>query len=125
MPWPSTGHARGAAGGAGPGWWALLVIIVAGIGVAAWSWAADQWYVGIDTGNVAVYTGVDVSLGPISLSQLSERTTIEAATLPEYAREEVEGGIAASSRAGAEAIVARLQAAAATCLAAPETVGCP
>ena len=39
--------------------------------------------------------------------------------------EEVEGGITASTQQGAEAIVARLQEAANTCLAAPETVGCP
>ena len=55
------------AGGAGPGSSGLLVVIV-GHRVAAWSWAGDQWYVGVDTGNVAVYSGVDVSLGPISLS---------------------------------------------------------
>ena len=60
----------------------LLVIIVAGIGVAAWTWAADQWYVGIDTGNVAVYTGVDVSLGPIRVPSSPERTTIEAPRCP-------------------------------------------
>ena len=66
-----------------------------------------------------------MSLGPIALSSLSQRTTLETADLPEFAREEVERGIAASSRAEAEATVARLQLAAAACLSAPETVGCP
>ena len=103
----------------------LLIAVLAGGVVAAKAWTADQWYVGVDNGNVAIYSGVDVSLGPIALSSLSQRTALETATLPEFAREEVEGGIAASSRAEAEATVARLQLAADACLSAPETVGCP
>ena len=102
----------------------LLAVLVGGV-LGAKTWAADQWYVGVDNGNVAIYSGVDVSLGPIGLSNLSQRTTLETVTLPEFAREEVEGGIPASSQADAEAIVARLQSASDACLSAPETVGCP
>ncbi len=103
----------------------LLVVLLIGGGIAARAWAQDQWYVGVDSGVVAVYSGVDISVGPISFSQLQRRTTLETATLPEFAAEEVDGGIAAANEADAEAIVARLQAAALACLGAPDTAGCP
>jgi PPM family protein phosphatase len=103
----------------------LLAVLLIGGGLGARAWAQDQWYVGVDSGVVAIYSGVDISVGPISFSELQRRTTLETATLPEFAAEEVGGGIAAANEADAEAIVARLQAAALACLGAPDTAGCP
>ncbi len=104
---------------------ALLLVVVLGAGVAAWRWSQDQWYVGVDNGNVAIFSGLDVSLGPMTLNTVQQETSIEVVTLPEFAREEVVKGITASDEASAEAIVQRLQAAANSCLSAPETLGCP
>lgn len=101
----------------------LAVLVVAAL-LAARAWAMDQWYVGVDNGAVAVYSGLDVSVGPVSLSQLQERTDLEAVTLPEFDRAQVEEGIKATSREDAEAIVERLRTSAAACLSAP-TEGCP
>lgn len=103
----------------------LLVIVVVGAGFAAWRWSQDQWYVGVDNGNVAVFSGLDVSLGPLSLNHVQQETTIEVVTLPEFAREEVVKGITATDEVAAEAVVSRLQDAADSCLSAPGTLGCP
>ncbi|HYN75029.1 MAG TPA: protein phosphatase 2C domain-containing protein [Candidatus Limnocylindria bacterium] len=107
-------------------WLVGLLVVIGLIGSAfAWRWSQDQWYVGVDNGVVAVYSGVDLTVGPVSLSQLEERTGIETVTLPEFERARVEGTIAATDQEDALAIVARLQTAADACLSAPDTVGCP
>ena len=107
-------------------WLVALLVVIGLIGSAfAWRWSQDQWYVGVDNGVVAVYSGVDLTVGPVSLSQLEERTGIETVTLPEFERARVEGTIEATDQEDALAIVARLQTAADACLSAPDTVGCP
>ncbi len=103
----------------------IFVLLIAAGAFAARSWASDQWYVGVDNGNVAIYSGVDLTLGPLSLSAVSQRIALEVATLPEFARAEVEGGITAATEEDAAAIVSRLQLAANSCLSAPDTAGCP
>ncbi len=102
----------------------LVAVLAAGV-LMLRNWASDQWYVGVDNGRVAVYSGVDVSIGPLGLSTVEQTTTIEVATLPEFFREEVEGGISAADQSSATEIVLRLQVAADSCLTAPDTAGCP
>jgi protein phosphatase len=103
----------------------LAVLVLVGASFAVRALVDDQWYVGDDNGMVTVFSGVDVSIGPFSLSQVEQRTSIETATLPEFQRERVEQGIKVSSSAAAAETVAQLQLAAGYCLANPSTAGCP
>jgi protein phosphatase len=100
--------------------WPLLVtgllVIAAVVGglFAAWSWSQQQYYVGSDGEHVVIYQGLPQDLGPVSLSSPVEVTDVEVADLPSVTRTQVEATIAADDLEGAQAIVERLQAQAAT-----------
>ena len=72
-------------------------------------WVSQQYYVGESEGHVAVYRGVDQSLGPIHLDDLEQRSDVLVADLPDYDQSRVRAGIAASSRAEADQIVGDLR----------------
>ncbi|WP_353509995.1 protein phosphatase 2C domain-containing protein, partial [Intrasporangium sp.] len=45
----------------------VLVVLVGG-GYAAWSWSQQQFFVGADSGQVAIFRGVATAIGPVDLS---------------------------------------------------------
>lgn len=98
---------------------ALMVVLVIG------KWTAGQWFVTDIHGRVALYQGVPQSLGPIPLSRLDTLTELRTEGLPAFDRQQVHAGIAASSRAEAEAVIRRIAHAARSCVEKPETAGCP
>ena len=105
----------------------LLIVLVL-VGVAAvfgYRWTQTQYYVGSDSGQVAIYRGVPQHLVGRSLSTVVESSDIQLDALPTFARDQVDGTIQAPSLAEAHAIVARLQAQAASCTVYPEPDGCP
>ena len=85
----------------------VIAIIVAAI-IAAYNWTQSHYYVGDDNGSVAIYRGVQQSIGPIDLSSVYKTTSISVATLPPYNRQQVEATISAANLALAEQIVDRL-----------------
>ncbi len=85
----------------------VLAALVAAI--IGYRWTQDQYYVGESNGRVAVYQGVQASVGPFALSSVIRDTEIEVADLPAYYRTQVERTITAGSAERADAIVANLE----------------
>ena len=88
---------------------ALLVVLVGVVAFLGYVWTQTQYYVGEDAGEVAIYSGVSQSLGPITLSEVDEHVGIDTEDLPRYERNRVTGGIFAEDRAHAEQIVENLR----------------
>ncbi|WP_120003312.1 PP2C family protein-serine/threonine phosphatase [Nesterenkonia muleiensis] len=88
---------------------ALLAVLIAVVTFLGYVWTQTQYYVGSDDGEVAIFTGVSQSLGPITLSEVDEHTGISTDELPRYDRNRVESGIFAEDRAHAEQIVENLE----------------
>jgi PPM family protein phosphatase len=86
----------------------IAVIVVAVAVIAAYNWTQTHYYVGDDNGSVAIYRGVQQSIGPLELSKVYEKTTISVADLPAYNRQQVEDTISADNLALAQQIVERL-----------------
>lgn len=81
----------------------LAAVVLLAAALAGRAYVHSQFYVGVADGRVAIYRGVD------GWSSVAEPTDIDVTTLPQYIREDVEDGIAASSRDDARAIVERLR----------------
>jgi serine/threonine protein phosphatase PrpC len=86
----------------------VILAIVIGL-IIAYQWTRTHFYVGNDSGTVAIYRGVQQSLGPISLSSVYSKTDISLAQLPSYNRQQVEATISANDLARAKEIVDRLE----------------
>jgi protein phosphatase len=89
--------------------WALPIVLVLGIAVAAVGWyARKDYYVGTHQGRVTVFRGVPGGLagwGPT----IEQRTSLELSDLVPAAQAQVHGHQTFSSRAEAAAFVARLR----------------
>jgi PPM family protein phosphatase len=88
---------------------ALLVVLIGIVTFLGYVWTQTQYYVGEDDGQVAIFTGVSQSLGPITLAEVDEHTDITVEELPRYDRNRVESGIFAENRGHAEQIVENLE----------------
>ena len=86
----------------------VIVVVLVGAGAATYLWTQTQYYVGESGQKVAIFRGVNSSLGPLQFSQVEVSTDIDVADLTEVARTQVRSGITASSRADAQGIVDRL-----------------
>jgi serine/threonine protein phosphatase PrpC len=86
----------------------LVVIAIVAVIVIGYNWTQSHYYVGNDHGYVAIYRGVQQSLGPIQLSTVYEKTGIQIAQLPSFNRSQVEATISAGNLKLAEDIVDRL-----------------
>jgi protein phosphatase len=109
-------------------WLAAGALLVVGLLVGAlgflW-WLSSQWYVGSQTGYVAVFQGVPQSLAGLPLSRTTSQTALPLAVLPYYDQQQVERTIDAATEAEAQRIVTDLEAKAAACAADPPPLGCP
>jgi protein phosphatase len=85
----------------------VLIAVVIAI-IAAYDWTQSHYYVGSDHGSVAIYRGVQQSIGPIPLSSVYEKTKITLAELPAFNRQQVVATISASDLTLAKEIVERL-----------------
>ncbi len=92
----------------------IVVALIAG-GWAGYAWSQRQYYVGADTGRVAIYKGLSQQILGMSLSDPYERQDIELTDLPPYDRQEVEDTIFADSLDDAHKVVDRLRALATAC----------
>ncbi|MCJ8505876.1 protein phosphatase 2C domain-containing protein [Kocuria flava] len=84
------------------------LLLVAG-GWLAKSWISSQYYVGEDSGTVAIYNGVSQTLGPVALSELERSTDLRMEDLPAFAQARVRNAIPADSLEEAERIVGELR----------------
>ena len=86
----------------------VIVIVIVVAVISAYNWTQTHYYVGDDNGTVAIYRGVQQSIGPIQLSSVYTDTSISVAGLPAYNRQQVDATISAANLALAQQIVERL-----------------
>jgi protein phosphatase len=101
---------------------ATIGVIALGFGVTLW-WLANQWFVGVyeKTDVVAIFQGVPAG----GMYRLVEISDIEAASLPDFEREQVYQTFESGDIESAEAAVKRLKLSADLCVLTPTTPGCP
>ena len=75
----------------------LVVALVAGGSYAAYAWSQQQYFVGSDAGNIAIYRGLPQDVGPVRLSSVYERQDLTVDQLPSYWRDQVQQRITAPS----------------------------
>ena len=85
----------------------VLVVLLA-TSAAGYAYVRSQYFVGLDSGTVAVFRGVSGNLAGVPLHSVQERTTLRADTLSEVERARLEDGIVAADERDARAIVTRL-----------------
>lgn len=102
---------------------ALLLLLGAAAGGYA-IWSQQQYYVGSDSGYLAIYQGVPIGTGPNGWSHPVNTTTTAVSSLPNYSQEQVRQSIPTAGLAEAERALEQLQAQAAACQTRP-TPGCP
>ncbi|GAB3674601.1 protein phosphatase 2C domain-containing protein [Angustibacter aerolatus] len=95
---------------------AVLAVLVAG-GWAAYGWSQQQYYVGADGDQVAIFKGLPQDIGPIRMSHVAERPGIALADLPEYSREQVGSSLTADDLQDARTKVGELRSQALDCAA--------
>ncbi|HEY9496362.1 MAG TPA: protein phosphatase 2C domain-containing protein [Intrasporangium sp.] len=95
----------------------VVAVILLGGGFAAWSWSQQQFFVGADNGQVAIFRGVASDIGPVDLSGLELRSDVSVAELPVDVQGSVSRTIPATDLADAQAKVDRLRAEAVRCRA--------
>ncbi|MBW8172987.1 protein phosphatase 2C domain-containing protein [Ornithinimicrobium sp. Arc0846-15] len=88
---------------------AIAAVVAAGA-YGSYVWTQQQYYVGVEDGNVAIFNGISQDLGPISLSKTDEVTDLAVSDLPTYYQSQVEGTLSADDRADAQMRVAELRA---------------
>jgi serine/threonine protein phosphatase PrpC len=93
----------------------LVVGLVGGGGYAAYAWSQEQYFVGTQAGDVAIYRGLPQDVGPVHLSRLYERQNLPVEQLPSYWRDQVQQRITASDLPKARAVVDNLRQQAALC----------
>lgn len=93
----------------------VAAILLVGGGYAAYSWSQTQFYVGVNDGRVAVFKGVDQTLGPLDLSQAETTSGIDIDDLPDFYRGQLDRGITMDTRSDAAALVRNLEVQAQAC----------
>jgi serine/threonine protein phosphatase PrpC len=92
--------------------WALVGVLVAAIlavgGAFAYHWSQTQYFVASHDGKVTIFKGVQANVPGITLQHVEQVSDVVVTTLPEYRRQQVRGGIEASSKADAQQIVDNL-----------------
>jgi PPM family protein phosphatase len=98
----------------------LLVLGLLGAGgYAAYAWSQKQFFVGADSGQVAIYRGLPQDIGPVHLSSVYERQDVALSALPSYSQEQVRSAITADDLADARTKVSELRQQALDCPIAP------
>ena len=95
----------------------VVLLVLVGGGYAAWSWSQQQFFVGADSGQVAIFRGVATAIGPVDLSGLEQRSDVTVAELPVDVQGSVSRTIPATDLADAHAKVDRLRTEAVRCRA--------
>ena len=83
---------------------AILIAVLVG-----YNWTQSRFYVGANDGHVAIYKGVQQTVGPIQLSAVFQDTDLQVSDLASYDRTQVEKTINAGSVTDAFAIVTSLE----------------
>jgi serine/threonine protein phosphatase PrpC len=95
-----------------------FVVLLAVGGYTGLQLVRNQYYVGVQDDNVAIFQGVSSTLVGRSLSSVYESSNVDVDGLPDFDRARVEQAIPARDLEDARAIVERLEAEVARCAAA-------
>ena len=76
-----------------------------GAAVLGYRYTQTRYYVGFDGDRVAVYQGVQATLGPITLSHVVSVTDVTRSELSSFTRSQIAETIPAASRDAADAVV--------------------
>lgn len=88
----------------------VVLISVLVVSTLFYSWTQDRYFVGVnDTGNVAIYQGIQQQIGPFVLATQVEETAIAVDELTPFNQRNVDQTISAGSLEAAREIVARLE----------------
>ncbi|TQL40354.1 protein phosphatase [Homoserinimonas aerilata] len=92
--------------------WLLAVGLIAALIVAAlvvgYRWTQTRYYVGANGSTVAIYKGVQQSIGPLSLHEVFEETSIRVDSLSMFEQQRVVDTINADDLDDARSIITRL-----------------
>jgi PPM family protein phosphatase len=88
---------------------AVLVIVIAAGGYAAWRYTQNQYYVGTDGHQVIIYRGVNENVAGLSLSSVYQQTGIPIAHVTANDLPQVKSTITADSLTGAKQIVTNIR----------------
>ena len=94
---------------------ALLLIVIIGAGYAGWRYTQTQYYVGEDSGNVAIFRGINQTLAGLKLSHIYQRTGIPLAGVPLADQGSIRSTISATSLPAAQAVVGNIRGEYQTC----------
>jgi PPM family protein phosphatase len=101
---------------------ALLLIVIIGAGYAGWRYTQTQYYVGEDSGNVAIFRGINQTLAGLKLSRIYQRTEIPLVAAPVTDQGPIRSTISATSLASAQAIVGNIRGEYQKCQAAYQSL---
>ncbi|HEY7045090.1 MAG TPA: protein phosphatase 2C domain-containing protein, partial [Nocardioidaceae bacterium] len=93
----------------------VALAVVVGLGMVAYGWSQDQYYVAAADGKVAIYQGVQADLPGVDLHHVYETQDLTLDELPSYRRSQVIEGLGADDLDDARQIVGRLESFAQTC----------
>lgn len=81
---------------------AMALVVLVGGGYAAWTWSQRQFFIGTDSGYVAVYRGLTQDVGPVSLSRVEAVSDIPLTDLPMHLQDLVVGRMVVADRTEAD-----------------------
>jgi PPM family protein phosphatase len=87
----------------------LLLVVVIGGGYLGWRYTQDQYYVGTDGGQVAIFQGINQSVAGVRLSHVYQRTGIPLAGVPSPDIVQIRATVPATSHSQALTIVANIR----------------
>ncbi len=97
-------------------WLVFVAVVIAAIVTAvvlAYQWTQTHYYVGpTEDGRVAIFQGVQQTIGPIALSHVEQTSELRVEDLPPFQRQQVEATINADNLRDAHDILDRLSRAA-------------
>jgi len=87
----------------------LLLAIVLGALWGGWKWTQSQWFVGDETGKVAIYRGIPQDIGPWPLYEVYEVSEIKVGDLEPYFQTRVDETLPANDIDDARRIVTNIR----------------
>jgi protein phosphatase len=97
----------------------LLAVVVGGL-YLGWRYTQDQYYVGADSGQVAIFQGINQSVAGINLSHVHQQTGIPLRGVPTQDLSTIRATVSASNLAAAQTVVNNIRKDYQDCLKAYE-----
>jgi PPM family protein phosphatase len=83
-----------------------IVVLLVGVSVIGGRFLLDRsYYVGLDDDQIVIYQGVDLTLGPLDLGRVHERSDLTVDEVPSWYADALADGIAAADLGDAQRIV--------------------